>query len=209
MNQAPNPWITGPAPATEPEVAPTGTAAQLHLPPPATITKPLPGIVQPDAADRLGHRTVTGTATVWVTGVHGGAGESRLSNVLDGARPTEHAWPILEDGFSKPAVLLVCRSDMRGLKAAQNALIQWASGAAPAADLLGLAVLADAPGKLPKALRDFAHLVGGGAPRRWILPWVEAWRAADVTAGLPGREYQRFAADLTALTSQPPTSQQL
>ncbi len=90
---------------------------------------------------------------------------------------------------------------MRGLKAARGALIQWASGAAPAVDLLGLAILADAPGKLPKPLREFAALVGGGAPRLWMLPWVGSWRLGDTTAGPPGPDYQRFASDLAALTT--------
>ncbi|MFF1253801.1 DUF6668 family protein [Pseudarthrobacter sp. NPDC058329] len=195
MTQHPNPWISRPATA-EPEAA----TADAYFPPPATITSPVLGMVEPDAADRIARRKVTGTATVWVTGVHGGAGETRLSRILEGARPTEHAWPVLEDGLSKAAVLLVCRSDMHGLKAAQRALIQWASGAAPDVNLLGLAVLADAPGKLPKALRDFAALIGGGAPRLWMLPWVESWRLGDINSGTPGREYQRLIADLTALT---------
>jgi hypothetical protein len=196
MNQSLNPWITSPAPGADS----LGAAVELHLPPEAIINAPVLGMVEPDAADRLGRRTVTGTATPWVTGAHGGAGESRLATILDGARATEHAWPVHDQGMSKPAVLLVCRSDLRGLKAAQGALIQWASGAAPAVDLLGLAVLADAPGKLPKPLREFAALVGGGAPRLWILPWVESWRLGDTTAGPPGRDYQRFATDLAALT---------
>ena len=196
MNQPLNPWITSPATDADTE----DVAVEPHLPPAATIREPLLGIVEPDAADRLGRRTVTGTAALWVTGVHGGAGESRLSSILGGARPTDHSWPVVEHDPRKPVVLLVCRSDMRGLKAAQSALIQWASGAAPAVDLLGLAVMADAPGKLPKALREFGVLVGGGAPRLWMLPWVEAWRTGDLTDP-PGREYQRFIADLAALTN--------
>ncbi len=197
MNQSLNPWITRPAIGTEPLDA----AVEAYLPPAATINAPLLGMVEPDAADRLGRRTVTGTATAWVTGVHGGAGESRLAGILDGARTTDHAWPVHDDSYGKPSVLLVCRSDMRGLKAARGALIQWASGAAPAVDLLGLAVLADAPGKLPKPLRDFAALVGGGAPRLWTLPWVESWRLGDTTGGPQGRDYQRFASDITVLTN--------
>lgn len=196
MNQHLNPWITGPATA-EPEEA----TADEYSPPPATITDPVRGMVEPDAADRLARRTVTGTATVWITGVHGGAGETTLSHIVEGARPTEHAWPITDDPFSTPAVLLVCRSDMHGLKAAQSALIQWASGAAPDITLLGLAVLADAPGKLPKALRDFAALIGGGAPRLWMLPWAESWRLGDTSTGTLGREYQRLITDLKALTN--------
>jgi hypothetical protein len=49
-------------------------------------------------------------------------------------------------------------------------------------------------------LRDFAAIVGGGAPRLWTLPWVEAWRHGDsTTPPPPAREYQRFITDLAAL----------
>jgi hypothetical protein len=157
-------------------------------------------MVEPDAADRLGHRTVSGSAALWITGAHGGAGESRIADLLPGARATDHCWPILQDG-TKPRVLLVCRTDMRGLTAARSALTQWASGAAPELELLGLAILADAPGKTPRPLRDFAAIVGGGAPRFWTLPWVEAWRHGDSTTPPPAREYQRFITDLAALAT--------
>ncbi|MBT2594052.1 DUF6668 family protein [Arthrobacter sp. ISL-72] len=197
MQQTQNPWITSPAAGD----ASDNVAAEVHLPPTAKIDAPLLGIVEPDWADRLGRRTVSGTASLWVTGVHGGAGESRLASLLDGARATDHAWPVHDDAYGKLPVLLACRSDMRGLQAARSALIQWASGAAPAVELLGLAVLADAPGKLPKPLREFAALVGGGAPRLWMLPWVESWRLGDSTASQPGHDYQRFATDLAALTN--------
>ena len=145
MQQSLNPWITRPAPADGADTA----APEAHVPPAAVISAPLRGMVEPDAADRLARRTVSGSAALWVTGAHGGSGESRIADLIGGARVTGHCWPVLQDG-SKPRVLLVCRADMRGLTAAQSALTQWASGAAPAVDLLGLAVLADAPGKTPK-----------------------------------------------------------
>ncbi|MCI0143914.1 hypothetical protein KNN17_20345 [Arthrobacter bambusae] len=198
MHQSLNPWITRDAADSAHEEAP-GT----HLPPEAVITAPLKGMVEPDTADRLGHRTMPGTATLWITGAHGGAGESRIAELLDGARVTDHCWPVLQDG-STPRVLLVCRADMRGLTTARNALTQWASGAAPTLDLLGLAVLADAPGKTPKALRDFAAIVGGGAPRLWTLPWVEAWRHGDTPTPPPAREYHRFITDLAVLATDTP-----
>lgn len=195
MQQSLNPWITSPAAdSAEEEVLDT------HVPPAAVISAPLRGMVEPDAADRLGCRSMSGSAALWITGAHGGAGESRIAVLLDGARVTDHCWPGLQDG-STPRVLLVCRADMRGLTAARSALTQWASGAAPKLDLLGLAVLADAPGKTPKALRDFAAIVGGGAPRLWTLPWVEAWRHGDTTTLPTGREYHRFINDLTCLVT--------
>jgi hypothetical protein len=196
MHQSLNPWITHPAPTDGADTA----APEAHEPPEAVISEPLRGMVEPDAADRLARRTLAGTAALWVTGAHGGSGESRIADLIGGARATGHCWPVLKDG-SRPRVLLVCRADMRGLTAAQSALTQWASGAAPEVDLLGLAVLADAPGKMPKPLRDFAAIVSGGAPRSWSLPWVEAWRHADSTTLPPAREYQRFITDLAALAT--------
>jgi hypothetical protein len=196
MQQSLNPWITRPAPAD----GPVEEAPEAPVPPAAVISAPLRGMVEPDAADRLARRTMTGSAALWITGTHGGAGESRIADLIDGARVTDHCWPILQDG-STPRVLLVCRADMRGLTAARSALTQWASGAAPELDLLGLTVLADAPGKTPKALRDFAAIVGGGAPRFWTLPWVEAWRHGDSTTPPPAREYQRFITDLAVLAT--------
>lgn len=196
MQQSLNPWVTSPA---RPENA-SEESPDTYTPPAAVISAPLRGMVEPDAADRLACRTVTGTAALWITGAHGGAGESRIAGLLDGARATGHCWPVLQDGSSNPRVLLVCRADISGLTAARSALTQWASGAAPQVDLLGLAVLADAPGKTPKALRDFAAIVGGGAPRLWTLPWVEAWRHADTTPPT-GRDYQRFITDIAALAT--------
>ncbi|MDP9890414.1 DUF6668 family protein [Pseudarthrobacter enclensis] len=195
MQQTLNPWITRPT-ADEPAEETLAVA----VPPAAAISAPLRGMVEPDAADRLASRSMVGTARLWVVGTHGGAGESRIADLIESARSTDHCWPVLPSG-GKPRVLLVCRADMRGLTTARNALTQWASGAAPEIDLLGLAVLADAPGKTPKALRDFAVLVGGGAPRFWTLPWVDAWRHTDTTARPAMRGYQRFITDVAALAT--------
>jgi hypothetical protein len=201
MQQSLNPWITHPALADGADTA----APEAHVPPAAVISEPLRGMVEPDAADRLARRTVAGSAALWVTGAHGGSGESRIADLIGGARATGHCWPVLQDG-SRPRVLLVCRADMRGLTAARSALTQWASGAAPEIDLLGLAVLADAPGKMPKPLRDFAAIVCGGAPRSWTLPWVEAWRHGESTSPPPAREYQRFITDLATLATDTPST---
>lgn len=198
MNHPFNPWVH----AALSEPYPPALSDQTPAFPPATgVTDPLPGVTAPDAADRLPWREVTGTAPLWVTGVHGGSGESRVAGLISKARDTGHAWPVPKNQGHPPRVLLICRSDMRGLKAARSALIEWASGASPDIELLGLAVLADAPGKLPKPLRDFAAIIGGGAPRQWTLPWVEAWRL-DASNDVPsGRAYRRFLTELTVLTN--------
>ncbi|MPY12277.1 hypothetical protein FNH21_16415 [Arthrobacter sp. KR32] len=88
---------------------------------------------------------------------------------------------------------------MNGLEAAQRALIEWTSTPLVQVDLLGLTVLADAPGKLPKPLRDLAAIVGGGAPRLWHLPWVEAWRTGDVAPEQLPREIRKFLTEVNSL----------
>ncbi|KHL02715.1 DUF6668 family protein [Sinomonas humi] len=127
---------------------------------------------------------------LWVMGAHGGAGESTLAALLDGAAGTGHAWPVRQDGSKdgggKDVVLLVCRSNAAGLRAAQLAAIEYGSGSLPGS-LAGLVVTADAPGRPPKALADRIRLVAGAVPHLWQLPWVEAWRLAEAPdpASLP------------------------
>ncbi|MEZ2390245.1 DUF6668 family protein [bacterium RCC_150] len=108
-------------------------------------------------------------------GAHGGAGESTLAALLEGAVATGHAWPVREDDGGSDVVLMVCRSNAAGLRAAQLAAIEFGSGSLPGS-LAGLVVMEDAPRRLPKALADQIRLVAGAVPHLWQLPWVEAWR---------------------------------
>ena len=196
MNQQKNAWIT----ATKPEPAQTQREpAGPSLPPLTGAARPQKGIPEPDAADRLPRRHVSGSAVLWVIGTHGGAGESVISRLINSSRPTQHTWPVTEDAGKPARVLLVCRSNTNGLESARRALIEWTSPQPPQVELLGLAVAADAPGKLPKPLRDFAAIVGGGAPRLWHLPWVDAWRTGDVEADHLPRETRKFITDIKAL----------
>src|SRR5699024_2860159 len=70
------------------------------------------------------------------------------------------------------------RMHAHGLLATQTAATKWASGAVDV-DLLGLVLVADAPGRLSRPLRDLARLVSGGLPRVWNLPWIDAWRLGE------------------------------
>ncbi|MDJ0322118.1 DUF6668 family protein [Pseudarthrobacter sp. PS3-L1] len=114
----------------------------------------------------------------WVMGTHGGAGESTLAALLDGAVGTERTWPIRAERPPTPdqdRVVLVCRSNMTGLRSAQQVAIEYASGALPGV-LAGLVIVADAPTKLPKVLSDMAKILTGTVPHTWRLPWVDTWR---------------------------------
>ena len=70
----------------------------------------------------------------------------------------------------------------------------------PFADLLGLVVVADAPGRLPKPLKELKQLVGGGVPRMWTVPWLESVRLEE-SLSLPDapREVRQMVDELRSL----------
>lgn len=187
-----NPWLSGDAlEASASTVVPRAPATG--------PTAPQQGVTTPERADQLPVRDQPFTARLWVLGVHGGAGESTLAALEDGWRPADHAWPRTR---LRASVLLVARSSAHGLVAAQTAARQWAAGQVAFVDVVGLAVLADAPGRLPRPLRDLAQVVGGGVPRVWHLPWIEAWRLGEhlASSSLP-RQVRRLLDDVAGLTT--------
>ena len=147
-----------------------------ELPARATSTRvlgPQPGAVPPpDVSDQLPVRPVEHTALGWAVAAHGGAGETTLARVL-GARQGQRSWPASIEG---ERVVLVARTNAVGLAAARRAAQQWAAGAAGGVHLVGLVLMADAPGRLPRPLRALVALTAGGVATTWQLPWVEALR---------------------------------
>ena len=126
---------------------------------------------------RLG-RFLTDAHDVFWLGVHGGAGESVLANLLGGTS-CHHRWPARpnEETQHAPApVFLVARQNKRGLDAARLAARDWAAGAHPDVDLQGLVLVADAPGRTPKSLAGQTRVVSGGVPSTWVVPWIEELR---------------------------------
>jgi hypothetical protein len=182
-----NPWLVSPERGAEADAdatpqVPVAPAPEISAWARAQAT----GVSAPRDSDRLARRMVDGAAvnvTMWWVGAHGGAGESTLEQLLEGSRASGHAWPCGDPGTGlMPPVVIVARTNARGLRAAQLVAIEWASGSVPVA-LHGLVLVADAPGKLPKPLRDFAQIVSGGVPHVWHLPWVEAWRQGEPVSG--------------------------
>jgi len=151
-------------------------------------------------------QAVDEAAALWVVGAHGGAGESSIAQLVDGWAAAGHAWPELPGGAAASCVL-VARTNVRGLLAARSALTQWAgSGAGTSARLVGLILVADAPGKLPPVLRDLAKVVSGGAPRVWEVPWLDRWRLGDpVTEGVP-RSVSKIVSQLRSLSASTPVA---
>ncbi len=196
MSETNNPWLS--KPAAEPEPA-SPAAVETTVPPPTGPVAPQRGIPAPDRVDQLPTRDRPNRAELWWVGTHGGAGESTLAALVPEWPAGEHAWP-RTPGSDPARVVLVARSHMRGLRAAQAAATQWACGLVPYIEVLGLVIVADAPGRLPRPLRDYAQLVSGGVPRTWTVPWTEAWRLGEppVLSDAP-REVRRLVDELSAL----------
>lgn len=137
----------------------------------------------------------------WFLGCHGGAGTSTLTAAVPGGADAGRYWPVPEPpGYVR--VVLVARTHASGLHAARAAAQQWASGALPGGiGLLGLVAIADAPGRLPRPLRDLLHLISGGVPRLWELPWVEDLRLGAPPTNLPAA-YKELAADLHRIVNE-------
>lgn len=157
-------------------------------------------------------RHFTGPAPlVWVVGCHGGAGETTLARLIPGARPGGRAWPVHDFTGHPPAdaapwVLLVARTHLAGLTAAQQAVAAWAARDTPPVFLVGLVLSADAPGKLPRPLAQLAAVIGGGVPAVWQLPWQETWRFDPQPPPRP-RALSPLLGHLQALSTAPTPTQ--
>jgi hypothetical protein len=164
--QSPGPQQPSPAPSAQPDLTPRGPSAPQH------------GVPAPAEDQRLPKFAIPVADTLWWVGAHGGAGETTMSLLLPGTRAANHRWPIPPPPVPTP-VILVARTHGSGLRAAQRAATEWASGVVQGVAVLGLVLIADAPGRLPRVLDDFADIVGGGVPRVWDIPWIEEWRRGE------------------------------
>lgn len=146
----------------------------------------------------------TGPQPIWIVGVHGGSGESTLAELSPHFQAAHHSWPV-PNGRTAQCVL-VARTNGVGLHNARAAARDWSGGFEPHVLLLGLVLIADAPGRIPKELAREITRTGGGVPRVWQLPWIEDWRyhvprhTKLDTTDLP-RPVRNMLADIGALTS--------
>ncbi|WP_372459682.1 DUF6668 family protein [Agromyces cavernae] len=195
MTDPMNPWVSRPAFTPAPET-------QNPSPDVPTLSGPIApqhGIPVPDRVDQLPTLQHPMSSELWWVGTHGGAGETSLAGLVPGWAAASHGWPQVPSSTLRSRVVLVCRSNVSGLRSAQAAAQQWAAGMVPFADVLGLVVVADAPGRLPKPLRELVQLVGGGVPRLWTVPWIESWRLGG-SFSLPDapRDVRQLVDDLRA-----------
>jgi hypothetical protein len=157
--------------------------AQAGQRPAQALVDPAPALVRPPNTERRLPVVWSAHAGVALLAAHGGAGVScllRAGLAEAGAADAGGAWPAVGP------VLLVARTSTHGLERARDAARQHASGAAgPGTQLLGLVLVADAPGRLPRRVSELADLVCGAFARTWQVPWLEEWRLATAAEPLP------------------------
>ena len=159
-----------------------------------------------EAREPANQDQATGDLGAWCwLGAHGGSGVTTLAAAVGGGVDAS----MLESGpqcAGPLAVVVVARTSAQGLGRAQEIAARAAeegmSVLGIAATVLGLALVADAHGRLPKPLAELRHLVSGAYPHVWDVPWVEAWRQGDPpSARNTPKEVGRMAEALRSLTS--------
>ena len=120
----------------------------------------------------------------WV-GAHGGAGATTLAAVTGGL-DVGCRWP--DPARFEPArVILVARTHAGGIRAASRALDAMREGRHPAGmTLVGVVLVADAPGFLPRPLVRRIRVLRAAA-QVWRVPWMPQWRLGKPTDRLPSQ----------------------
>lgn len=191
-----------PAPMENHWRAPSGPSVPIP-PPPAVAAgrRWVPGIDGLTVRRRIRRSTVDGAPLLWIVGAHGGAGTSTWARLLD-AGDAGASWPQHVNPSRSLAVVVCCRSTAAGLRAAQDVGIEWAAGGLPG-QLVGLVVGADAPGRLPRELRDQLQISSGAFPHSIFVPWQAQWRfARENDVNTTSRRINKVAATVVAWTER-------
>ncbi|MET8094600.1 hypothetical protein [Micromonospora sp. NPDC005220] len=137
------------------------------------------------------HRDVLSDEGIGWIGAHGGAGASTLTRLLGGT-DIGCRWP--DAAIGEPArVAVVGRTNLDGLRAVSRALNAMREGRHPAGmRLVGVVLIADAPGRLPAPLLGRIRLLRSIAPVHRV-PWVPSYRVG-AEPKRPPRQLARLAA---------------
>lgn len=138
--------------------------------------------------------TYRGHATwVWLS-THGGAGATSLARSSTEGIDLHRQWPHPNLGWPM-SVVLVARTNARGLDSAGRFLHEWVAGVVPDVNVLALVAMADAPGRTPRAIRSRLHELSGSVT---VLqcPWVDEWRE---TPDVPAGDVRKIATTIAAM----------
>lgn len=190
------------SPAQESWQAAKGSSVPIPPPPAVAAACPwVPGVDGLTVRRHIRRTTVDGAPRLWIVGAHGGAGTSTWSQIL-GVGDAGAAWPQHVTPSRSLDIVVCCRSTVAGLRAAQDVAIEWAAGALPG-KLVGLVVGADAPGRLPRELRDQLQITSGAFPHCIFVPWQAQWRfTRDNDVNTTSRRINKLAATVAAWTER-------
>lgn len=182
--------------------APSGPSVPIPPPPAVAAGRHWePGVDGLTVRRRIRRSTVDGAPLLWVVGAHGGAGASTWAHIL-GVGDAGAAWPQHVNPSRSLDIVACCRSTVAGLRAAQDVAIEWAAGALPG-QLVGLVVGADAPGRLPRELRDQLQITSGAFPHCIFVPWQAQWRfTRENDVNTTFRRINKIAATVAAWTER-------
>lgn len=120
-----------------------------------------------------------------LVGAHGGAGTTtiaELTGLVDGG----HAWPVSAPVPNR--VLVVAKTNMTGLQAAQAAALRVFSGAIRGVEIVGVVLVADVPGRrMPRELVEMTTAIRAAFPLLIHIEWVNELRLGKIPSRLPGR----------------------
>lgn len=191
------------SPAQESWQAPKGSSVPIPPPPAVAAARPwAPGVDGLAVRRHIRRSAVDGAPLLWIVGAHGGAGTSTWARIL-GVGDAGASWPQHVNPTRLLRIVVCCRSTAAGLRAAQDVAIEWASGALPG-QLVGLVVGADAPGRLPRELRDQLQITSGAFPHCAFVPWQVQWRFAKESGvnADHSRRINKLAATVAAWTER-------
>ena len=191
------------SPAQESWQAPKGSSVPIPPPPAVAAARPwAPGVDGLTVRRHIRRSAVDGAPLLWIVGAHGGAGTSTWARIL-GVGDAGASWPQHVNPTRALSIVVCCRSTAAGLRAAQDVGIEWASGALPG-QLVGLIVGADAPGRMPRELRELREVTSGAYPHSIFAPWQVQWRfAGENGEGVErSRHINKIAATVAAWTER-------
>lgn len=130
-------------------------------------------------------------AELFIVGAHGGSGESVIAGLDPQWVATGHCFPADGD------LLICCKRSAYGLECGRMALQQHLSGGAGCSRLMGLVLIDDVPGKIPKELKRFSDLVKSLAPATIEVPFDRMLRLEPY----PPDEWSGFRRQHSAIAS--------
>ncbi|MFE2299451.1 DUF6668 family protein [Streptomyces sp. NPDC059445] len=167
--------VVQPAPRSRTVPARTGAGRRTA---PASGAEPAWGRPKAPKVARAASRDEVG----WVK-AHGGSGATSLAELFGGVEVGAR-WPDPARGEPR-RVVLVGRTSARGLRSVSQALGALDGGDAPQGlELLGVVLVADAPGRLPLGLLRRVRVLRSVA-RVHRVPWIPAWRTGGSPRSVP------------------------